>query len=38
MIALLSEIVEPFDPLLRNKALPGNARFVCTNWWRFTTF
>ena len=35
MIALPSEIFDPFDQLLRSKSLPSNARFVYTKWLRF---
>jgi len=35
MIALPSIILERFDQVLRNKALPNNTRFVYTKWLRF---
>ena len=35
MIALPSEIFDPFDQLLRSKLLQSNVRFVYTKWLRF---
>ncbi|MFA5924480.1 MAG: integron integrase [Methylococcaceae bacterium] len=35
MIALPSEILDPFDQLLRSKSLQSNARFVYTKWLRY---
>ncbi len=35
MIALPSEIFDPFDHLLRSKSLQSNTRFVYTKWLRF---
>jgi len=35
MIAFPPEIVDLFDPLLRNKSLQSNIRFFYTQWLRF---